>query len=195
MAKGKERTYIFIGLLVAGSAAAYFLTRKKPDVALATPAEVDAIREEKKLTTQDKLKAMASKQLRIPESELVVRSLRPEDLGSSSSAFSFPIATANAWNNIISTNVSDNRFIAITGVVYTGSIITQLRIVAAGSTKEIWNVQAIPSMETPRYVDLTPTAIQQNQMLAIDVYATNTSAGESLVFEGIVVERKGLVIA
>ena len=195
MAKKKEKTYVVIGLLAAGGLGLYFLTRKKPGVALTTPAEVDVIREEKKLTTQDKLKQMALKQLNVPESELVVRSLRPEDIGLSGSAFNFPITTANAWNNIVSSTMGDNRFIAITGVVYTGSIITQLRIVAGGATREIWNVQAIPSMETPRYVDLTPTAIQQNQSLSIDVYANNASAGESLIFEGIVVEKRGLIVA
>ena len=195
MAENREKTYIVIGLLAAGGLGLYFLTRKKQGVSLATPSEVDAIKEEKKLTTQDILKNMALKQLRVPESELVVRSLRPEDLGLSGSSFSYPIATANAWNNIVSSTMGDNRFIAITGVVYTGSIITQLRIVAGGATREIWNVQAIPSMKTPRYVDLTPTAIQQNQSLSIDVYAINASASESLVFEGIVVEKRGLVVA
>lgn len=195
MAKDKAKPYILIGLLAAGGLAAYLLTRKKPEAVLSTPAEVRVIREKKALTTTDKLKEMASKQLNLPESELVVRSLRPEDLGLSSSAFNFPINTANAWNNIISANVGDNRFIALTGAVYTGDVITEVRIVAGGSTKEYWNIQAIPSMENPRYVDLTPTIIQQNQRLAIDVYAINASAGESLIMEGIVVEKSGLVVA
>ncbi len=198
MAKDKATPYIVIGLLAAGGLAVYFLTRKTPETQTVPIAEKlieDTIVTKKEPTVQERLKEMAMKQLNLSESELVVRSLRPEDVGLSASAFSFPITKVNAWNNIISTNVADNRFIAIVGLTYTGNVITQVRVVAAGATKEIWNVQAIPAMETPRFVDLTPTAIQQNQRLDIDVYATGTSAGESLVIEGIVVERKGLVVA
>ena len=45
MAKDKEKTYIAIGLLAAGGLGLYFLTRKRSGVALATPAEVEVIKE------------------------------------------------------------------------------------------------------------------------------------------------------
>ncbi|GAF87967.1 unnamed protein product, partial [marine sediment metagenome] len=140
-----------------------------------------------------KLKQIAMKELNLGEEELTIRSLRPEDLGVTG-AWSFNIGSANAWNNIISNYLGDNRFLMLTGVTYTGSAITQVRMVLGGSTKEIWTIQAIPAMETPRYVDLTPTIIKQNQMISIDVYATTTGT-ESLVFDGVVIEKKGLVLA
>lgn len=152
-----------------------------------TPAPIEPT------TTEGQLKQIAMRELNLGEEGLSIRSLRPEDLGLSG-AWSFNIATPNAWNNILSASLGDNRFLAITGCSYTGSAITQIRMVLGGRTAEIWNIQSIPFMETPIYIDLTPTIIKQNQSISIDVYSTGTGT-ESLIFEGIVVEKKGLVIA
>ncbi len=195
---------ITIGIIVVGGIGAliYFLTRKKEGtvraapvapVPVSAPAPVP-IAKPSPITAEGELKQIAMKELNLGEKELTIRGLRPEDLGLSGGAWSFSIGSANAWNNIISSSLGDNRYLMITGVTYTGSAITQLRIVAGGSVREIWNVQAIPAMETPRYVDLTPTIIKQNQSVSIDVYST-AAGTESLIFNGIVIEKKGLILA
>ncbi len=189
-----------IGIIIAiGGAGAliYFLTRKKevrlPAVPTA-PAPIPPIPSKlKPITAEGELKQIAMKELNLGEESLTVRSLRPEDLDVTG-AWSFNITSANAWNNVISASVGDNRYIALTGLMYTGSSVTQVRIVAGGRTSEIWSIEHIPAMETPILIDLTPTIIKQNQRIAIDVYATATGT-ESLVFQGIVVEKKGLVLA
>ena len=192
MAEDKIKPITII-LGVAGiGALIYFLTRKKEETIRAAPVAPAPV-PIPKATVEGKLKQMAMKELNLGEEELTVRSLRPEDLGVSG-AWSFNIGSANAWNNIISASLGDNRYLAITGVTYVGSAITQIRMVLGGSVNEIWNIQAIPAMETPKYIDLTPTAIKQNQSISIDVWSTATGT-ESLVFDGIVVEKKGLVLA
>ena len=184
-------------ILIAGGVGAliYFLTRKKVMTSQMTPVMTPPITPTpiEPTTTEGQLKQIAMRELNLGEEGLSIRSLRPEDLGLSGS-WSFNIATPNAWNNILSTSLGDNRFLLLEGVVYTGSKITQIRIVAGGRTSEIWSISQIPFMENPQYVDLTPTIIKQNQSISIDVYSTGTGT-ESLIFEGIVCERKGLVIA
>ena len=188
-----------IGIIIAiGGVGAliYFLTRKKDGTVRAALAPVAAPSPApiaKPLTTEGELKQIAMKELNLGEESLTVRSLRPEDL-EVTGAWSFNITSANAWNNVISASVGDNRFIAITGLTYAGNKITQVRMVAGASKKEIWNIQALPSMENPRLIDLTPTIIKQNQTISIDVYAT-AAGTDSLIIDGIVVEKKGLVLA
>ena len=191
-----------IGIILAlGGVGAliYFLTRKKEGTVRAAPVATAPVSAPtpaptpKPMTAEGELKQIAMKELGLGEDELTVRSLRPEDLGVSG-AWSFNIGTANAWNNIISSSLGDNRFLMITRVTYTGSAITQVRVVAGGSTKEVWSIQHIPAMETPTFIDLTPTIIKQNQSISIDVYATSAGT-ESLIFDGVVIEKKGLVLA
>ena len=204
MAENKLKIkHITIGILTIGTVGViiYFLTRRTgvrlpavPAPVPAAPAPAPSIPAKPiPTTTEGKLKQIAMKELNLGEEELTVRSLRPEDLGVTG-AWSFSIGTVNAWNNILSASLGDNRYLALTGLTYTGSAITQIRIVAGGSQKEIWNIQAIPAMETPRLIDLTPTVIKQNQSISIDVYATATGT-ESIIFDGIVVEKKGLILA
>ncbi len=189
-----------IGIILAiGGAGAliYFLTRKKEGTVRAAPAPVSApapVPLAKPVTTEGELKQIAMKELNLGEENLTVRGLRPEDLGLTGSSWTFNITSANAWNNIISGSAGDNRYIAITGLSYTGSAITQVRMVLGGRTSEIWSIEHIPSLENPIFIDLTPTIIKQNQRIDIDVYAT-AAGTESLVFQGIVVEKKGLVLA
>lgn len=199
----KDSTKLILALIAISGVTAlvYFITKKKgsslpatPTVMPQTPAQgVRQVTTPQPATTEGILKQIAMQELHLGDNELTVRSLRPEDLGLTGS-WSFSVATPNAWNNVLSKSLGDNRFLAITGVTYTGTAITQVRIVAGGSTKEIWNIQAIPLMENPRYIDMTPTIIKQNQSISIDVYAT-ASGTESLIFDGIVVEKKGMVTA
>lgn len=177
--------YIIVGGLGLG---VLYLLSQKPATAGAegvTPATP-------KYSLEDRLLSIASRQLGIPTSELVVRSLIPSDIGTTT--YNFPLNAG--WNTIANTAVADNRFIALTGVTYGGAtpVATEIRIQAGGRVAEYWNIQNLPLLQTPTFTDTSPTIVQQNQLLLIQVYATGASASENINFSGIVVERRGMTI-
>ncbi|MHA1852600.1 MAG: hypothetical protein ACTSUF_03725 [Candidatus Heimdallarchaeaceae archaeon] len=140
---------------------------------------------------QGQLLAMASKQLGIPSSELVVRSLRPQDLGLTD----WNVTAAGAgWVTMANTTVADNTFISFDGCSYGGTNFSQLRITAGARTAEYWMLDWIAGLESQVFYDTTPTIAQQNQPVIIDVYAKGAGT-ESINIMGTVVERRGMVVA
>ena len=138
---------------------------------------------------EGELRAMASKQLNIPAKDIVVRSLSPSDLGLSS----FTFAVSSGANGIVNTSVADNRFIALTGVAYGGSKVTQLDISAGGSARALWGLEAVGLMRSPVAYDTEPIIIEQNQSLNITAFASGDESA-SIALLGVVAERPGLVI-
>jgi len=145
-----------------------------------------------KTGVQGNLLAIASQQLGIPASQLVVRSLRPEDLGLTAS---FNVTAAGVgWTNMVNTAVADNTFISFDGCSYGGTNFSQLRIQAGARTAEYWPLTWIAGLQSQVFYDTTPTIAQQLQPVIIDVYA-KAAATESIDIMGTVVERRGMVVA
>ena len=138
------------------------------------------------------LLSMAEQQLGIPRSELVMRGLRPEDLGLTTS-WSFTSTAINTWENWVTATVADNTFIAIEGVAYGGTSFSQIRINAGAATSALWNLNFVAGLQSQLWYSASPIIAQQNQPVVIDVIS-NAVATETIGLMGTVVERRGMLI-
>ena len=140
----------------------------------------------------------AKKELKLDKPDLVLRPLRPEDIGLTTPKFEFNIATADAWNTLIDNKaIADNRFVGINGVLYAKSaqgVVAQLEIKRAGDVKRYWQIQDINYWEDATVFFDDPVLVDQNQPINIRAYATATSSTERICFLGAVVEKRGLLI-
>jgi len=145
-------------------------------------------------TCREKAIFLAQQQLGLPESELTIRSLLPQDLGLTT--WSLNLASANAWNTgVINTNVADNRFLCITGVSYSGTAAEQIRVQVGASTVAQFSIEQVPGITTTHHVDISPILAQQNLPVSVDVYASAISATDNVILEGITVEKRGMLLA
>ena len=150
----------------------------------------------------------AQEQLGLPREEIVLRPLRPEDIGvriggNLISKFKFAIGTTLGWNNLVTTEtIADNRFVCISGIFTEETSATrvhQIKINRAGSDARIWNVQRVALQEDKTLHVDDPIIIDQNTQLSITGYnglLTTTSANtwEEFGFIGCVAEKRGMVI-
>lgn len=143
------------------------------------------------------LKAKAMTELKLPESELIVRPLRPEDIGFPNAVFASTIASSGAWTNMVNTyTIADMRFVGLTGIVYdlNRANIVQLRVTRSGKTSRLWSIQQIRDFEDKIGFADDPITVDQNTQLTIERYATTAVKSDKTGFVGVVVERRGLVI-
>jgi len=138
--------------------------------------------------------AMAEQQLGLSRDQLTIRSLRPDDLGLGST-WSMNLASANAWNTTVNTNVGDNRFICLKSVSYSGTAAESVRITAGSSRVAEFNIQQIPGITTTHTASIREVIVEQNMPIRIEVYASAISATDTLILSGTVVEKKGMVLA
>ena len=197
MAKMKKNTTMLLILGTLGIAGLYFLL-KKPTVsampAVAPALGVPAVAEPIPTTCREKAIFLAKQQLGLPESELTVRSLIPQDLGLTT--WSLNLANANAWNTgVINTNVADNRFLCITGVSYAGTSAEQVRVSVGASTVANFNIERVAGITTTHHIDIAPILAQQNLPVRVDVYASVVSATDNVILVGTTVEKRGMVLA
>lgn len=144
------------------------------------------------------LKQRAMKELGLPESELVVRPLRPEDLELSTPQWTFTLSATVGYVAMINTiTIDSNRFVGINGICYTNATpaVNQLKINRAGSDARIWNIQEAKQNENDSVWVDDPITIGQNEQLTIYQYCSGatTNAAELIVFYGAVVEKRGIV--
>lgn len=145
----------------------------------------------------------AQEQLGLPREEIILRSLRPEDIGYAQAKFKNSLTTTLGWNNLVNTyTIADNRFVCITGVFTEESTPTrvhQLKINRAGSDARIWNVQRIALQDdNEMHVD-DPIIIDQNTQMTIAGYnglltTTGSNTWEEFGFIGCVAEKRGMLI-
>ena len=151
----------------------------------------------------NEIMARAQQQLGLPREEIILRPLRPEDIGYSTSKFKNTLSTTLGWNNLVSTyTITDNRFVCITGVFTEESTPTrvhQVKINRAGSDARIWNVQRVALQDdNEMHVD-DPIIIDQNTQLTITGYnglltTTGSNTWEEFGFIGCVAEKRGMLI-
>ena len=197
MIKMDNKTIMWI-LGALGLTGLFFLL-KKPAPAVGLPAVGVPVApgvpaEAVPTTCREKAIYLAKQQLGLPESELTVRSLIPQDLGLTT--WSLNLAVANAWNaGVINTSVADNRFLCITGVSYSGTACEQIRVRVGASTVAQFSIEMVPGITTTHHIDIAPILAQQNLPVSIDAYASAISGTDNVILEGITVEKRGMVVA
>ena len=144
------------------------------------------------------LKARAMRVLGLPESEIVIRPLRAEDLGLTTPQWTFTLSSTVGYVAIVDgVSIADNRFIGINGICYTNTnpTVNQLRITRAGSVSRVWNIQEAQYNENDSVWVDDPVTVGQNETLTIEQYAAaaTTQAAELIVFYGVTVEKRGIV--
>ena len=190
----KNKTIMWI-LGALGLTGLFFLLKKPTEPTVVAPIGVPGIPAEAlPVTCRERAIALAQKQLGLPIEELTVRSLIAPDLGLT--AWSLNLA-AIGWNSgVINTAVADNRFLCITGISYAGTAAESIRIRVGASTVAEFSIEHVPGITTTHHIDLfTPILAQQNLPVVVDVYASAISATDNVIFEGITVEKRGMVIA
>jgi len=197
----KDKTiWIIIGAV--GIAGLFYLLRKPAPVAgMPVAPGVSAISEVAPTTAypvlsgcEGQMIAMAERQLGLPRSELTVRSLRPNDLGLGNT-WSMNLANAGAWNTTVNTTVADNRFICLKSVSYSGTAAESIRVTAGASTVLETSIERIPGITTTHTASIPDIIVEQNQNITIQVYASAISATDNLIISGVVVEKRGMVLA
>jgi len=192
-----QTTMILLGITAI---VGIYLLMKKPSIggdggvsvapAVGVPSGAVAI----PTTCQGKAIALASQQLGLPESELTVRSLLPQDLGLAT--WSLNLTAVGGWSaNVINTAVADNRFLCITGVSYAGTAAEQVRVRVGASTVAQFSIEQVPGITTTHHIDISPILAQQNLPVQVDVYSSAASATDNVILEGVTVEKKGMVLA
>lgn len=146
------------------------------------------------------LMSKAGKELSLGKPDLILRSLRPEDIvPTTTGCWCFAPTTTLGWNTLINANtIADNRFVGINGVSdgTAAPLLSQVRITRAASVAVIWNIQELQTnVDNRMYVD-DPFTIDQNTSLTIEAWncTTTTASCYNLVFLGAVVEKRGLLV-
>lgn len=172
----------------------------------------------------DAIKVMlerASVELNVPKENLVVRPLRPTDLGNLGGTWE-TVEIGTTLSELHNLSVGDNRWLSIYGLymqpsIYntsvgsllsagTGPFITaqitnneeihRLQISRKGSVVREWTINPIPFWESHTgYVD-DPIIVDQNTNITTSFVASGASTldGRAYALLGDVVERRGLVI-
>ena len=145
----------------------------------------------------------AQEQLGLPREEIILRPMRPEDIGYSTAKFKSSVTTTLGWNTLVNTyTICDNRFVCISGVFTEESTpvrIHQIKINRAGSDARYWQVQRVALQDNHEMHVDDPIIIDQNTQLTISGYnglltTTGTSTWEELGFIGCVAEKRGMLI-
>ena len=171
----------------------FFLMKKKPAVAVPAGMPVAGMPVAVPTTCREKAIALAMQQLGLPESELTVRSLIPQDLGLTT--WSLNLA-AVGWNNgVINTAIADNRFCCLTGITYAGTSAESVRIRVGASTVAQFSVERATAITTTHHIDIPEVLMQQNLPVVVDVFASVISATDNVIFEGYTIEKRGMLLA
>ena len=144
------------------------------------------------------LLARAMAELRLPNSELIVRSIVPADLGFANVNWGgINLATANtnvAW--VSANTITDNRFTGIYGWTNNEAVneITQIEINRKGSVARYWGVDSFRLWKHNTGFFTDPIVFDQNTLVTINVQARATSTVAAFAPLGITVEKRGLLV-
>jgi len=143
------------------------------------------------------LLSKAMKELKLSRDQIVIRQLRPEDIGLTTAASTFNVASTG-WNTLIDNKtIADNRFVGIHGILIGESgtsVVSQLKVTRMGQDVRYWVIQDINFLESPVIYFDDPVTIDQNTTLTIKGYALATDGEWRCTFLGAVAEKKGLLV-
>lgn len=140
------------------------------------------------------LKRRATREL--ADQDIIIRPLRPEDLGLGTPEWTFNITTTT-WNTMINTTVADVTWIGIYGVLYAMSdtqAVTQLKVTSMNEVQRFWQIQGCNYTENSTFFFDDPVIIDQNTNILLEGYGVANGSAEKICFLGVVVEKMGLLI-
>jgi len=152
------------------------------------------------------LKRRAMTRLGLPATEIVVRDLRPDDIGpnnAGSTQDNYYGITATTWDTVIDANeIADNRFVGICGFYFggttanpgPGSPLAQVRITKAGELVRYWHVQPIYNFRNKTGYTDEPIIVDQNTKITVENWGRTAGSVSNWGFIGAVVEKRGLLI-
>lgn len=132
--------------------------------------------------------------------EIIIRSLRPDDVGITGYWY-HNINVTDAWDTVISNQaIADNTYIVLNGVMDSEAtpLISAMEITCGGKTKRLYMVQDAPSNANNSLFFDDPMICKQNERLTVKLFNKSSSVTNSTYeFQilGVVVEKKGLVVA
>ena len=139
----------------------------------------------------------AKQELGLSEKDLILRQLRPEDVGLTG-AWTVNLSATGWITYIDAASIGNNRFIGINGIAIPQSAVqggTQVRITAQGQVLRWWQIQdANLTEDLVYYFDDPVEVVKQNTPLTVEVYCRAISATERIVLIGAVVEKEGILV-
>jgi len=157
------------------------------------PERVDSL----EAVARSKLLEVAMRELKVKTDEkLVMRQMMPTDLGLTNEVwFETTGATAKQYetSGIASKEISDERFVAITGVLDNseGAPVSALRFTVGGSKVAEWSLDRLSQDGYREGIALSPIIITQNQAVTIEHYVKTANSGTEIILIGIICEKVG----
>lgn len=137
------------------------------------------------------IKRRAMKELALPDSEIIVRPLRPQDIGLTTEVWT-DTSGAAAWADYVNTSVGDQKFVLINGVQKVDDDADVFKITREGKVAAIWNIQACEKLRDKTQF-FEPVLCDQNTLIHIELYGNDAQTVYPILF-GAVAEPKGLTI-
>ena len=157
--------------------------------------KLDGIAKSKLDMAVGKMEGLARKELKLDDTEILTRTLRPEDVGLTGE-WTFT-TTATGWQTLINNQtISDNRYIAITGVFYPQSAaqgITQLELTRMGQVVRYWQIQGANFTENLAVYFDDPIIVKQNTPITVKGYVI-TAGTDKIQLLGATTEKVGLLV-
>jgi len=147
----------------------------------------------------DKIKAKAAGELGLTTDGLIVRQLRPEDLGSTYPWYELNQTATNTWTaftGCTTDTIADNRFCYVGGCYFNGSAqeLHQVRITREQSTTRYWVVTPIRNWESHTAWADDGWTVDQNTVITIEGICSSISTLTEFDFVGLTAEKRGLLI-
>ena len=147
----------------------------------------------------DKIKSKAAGELGLTTDGLIVRQLRPEDLGSARPWHQVDFAATNTWTDFasISTDtIADNRFCYVGGFYHNEGAgeLNQVRITREQSTTRYWVVTPLRGFRHHTGWADDGWTVDQNTIITISGICQSASTIVEIDFLGLVAEKRGLLI-
>ncbi len=137
------------------------------------------------------IKRRAMAELGLPESEVIIRPLRPQDIGLSTPEWT-DTTGSGAWADYVNTTVGDQKFLLINGAQKIDDDSDALRITREGKVTAIWNLQACQKLRD-KSLYFEPVLCDQNTLLHIEHYGNDAQTSKLILF-GSIAEPRGLTI-
>jgi len=147
----------------------------------------------------DKIKAKAAGELGLTTDGLIVRQLRPEDLGSTYPWWELNQTATNTWTaftGVTTDTIADNRFCYVGGCYFNGSAseLHQVRITREQSTTRYWVVTNIRGFKNNTGWADDGWTVDQNTIITIEGICSSVSTLTEFDFVGLTAEKRGLLI-
>lgn len=146
----------------------------------------------------DKIKSKCRGELGLSVDGVIVRPVRPEDMGSSYCFWVLNQVATNTFTDIVTTyTIADNRFILINGFYagYSAQVAHQIRIQREGSYARYWPITPLRSFRNATGYADDPWTVDQNTVLSIAICCSSVSTTTGQFdFIGAVAEKRGILI-